>query len=342
MMPGQMIPGQMKPGQMSGPMYGPPQIEEVSRGIAAPPEPGPDTSHLGKPTGQGQKIVEKPVEKTFVPPWVHSYFIKMYEVPEHRAKKKMDFDEWCACLAVEKDVSAKRVFRFFDGNESGYVRISEMTFRFTADFNASPHSLVSWEPSNQAKSKSHALTQREVKMYFKRFNEQDKDGSGCLDYDEFLFVLEQPGSDHTVSAFGFFDLDGSGEIGLREFVVGLQFLTDQHPKKKLKFAFQIFDGDNNAELNHHELRTMIDLAMRAAAHEPPSVKQVELRVDQIYAELGIPDSTGITFEKFVSLADDPRTSEMIAPLPTFSNSLLLNIMKPHNTNPLRANPGKFG
>merc|ERR1711924_405555 len=83
----------------------------------------------------------------------------------------------------------------------------------------------------------------EIKNIYARFVEVDEDGSGMINYSEFLRVLEKEDSPMMRRMFDMFDGDKSGEVSLKEFIVGISSYTQAAPKDKLKFAFMMFDED---------------------------------------------------------------------------------------------------
>merc|ERR550537_793790 len=65
----------------------------------------------------------------------------------------------------------------------------------------------------------------QIKKYYQRFVEVDTDGSGLIGYEEFLQVLEAEDTSMHRRLFQMFDDDNSGEISLKEFIVGISSYT---------------------------------------------------------------------------------------------------------------------
>ena len=75
-----------------------------------------------------------------------------------------------------------------------------------------------------------------IKKIYKSFQIVDKDGSGYVDYIEFLEVLKQKDSPIMKEVFKAFDLDGNGTVELKEFVTVLSGFTTATKTDKLKFG----------------------------------------------------------------------------------------------------------
>ena len=103
------------------------------------------------------------------------------------------------------------------------------------------------------------------------FTEFDKDGSGFIDYDEFIVMLPQLGINMTeakaLKYFRLCDADGSGEIDVDEFKVAL-FACDPvngnpcgfSPNKLLtpQDAFEMFDEDGSGKLDEDEFFVLLE------------------------------------------------------------------------------------
>ncbi len=79
-----------------------------------------------------------------------------------------------------------------------------------------------------------------IKKIYKSFQAVDKDGTGFVDYPEFLEVLKQNDSAIMKEVFKLFDLDFNGTVELKEFVTVLSSFTTATKTDKLKFAFMMF------------------------------------------------------------------------------------------------------
>jgi Ca2+-binding EF-hand superfamily protein len=141
----------------------------------------------------------------------------------------------------------------------------------------------------------------QIKKYYQRFVDVDTDGSGLIGYDEFLQVLEGEDNSMHRRLFQMFDDDNSGEISLKEFIVGISSYTSAGPADKLKFAFMMFDEDASGYLDRQELMKIIKAN---AADQEPTEQYCSNRADQIYRQVGLPLDAQISFERFVKIAED--------------------------------------
>jgi len=140
-----------------------------------------------------------------------------------------------------------------------------------------------------------------IKKLYKKFKQVDKDGSGTIDYYEFLQVMEE--EDHPLMRrmFELFDVDKSGNVELKEFVVGLSNYTSASKQDKLKFAFMMFDEDGSGFIERHELVKILKSTFRqdqAAAWEV----DFEQKATDILIGLGLGPDGRISYEKFMELA----------------------------------------
>ena len=78
-----------------------------------------------------------------------------------------------------------------------------------------------------------------------------------IDYTEFCEVLQVDPSPQGEKLFQLFDYEKSGQIDVREFMIGLSNFTGAGKDDKLKFAFMIFDEDGNGVITKGELTRIL-------------------------------------------------------------------------------------
>jgi serine/threonine-protein phosphatase 2B regulatory subunit len=71
------------------------------------------------------------------------------------------------------------------------------------------------------------------------------DGSGQIDYAEFCEILVVDPSPGIEKLFQMFDSDRSGQIDVKEFLIGLSNFTGAGKDEKIKFAFSVFDENGD-------------------------------------------------------------------------------------------------
>eukprot|EP01083_Nonionella_stella_P086449 240173_1 len=127
----------------------------------------------------------------------------------------------------------------------------------------------------------------------RRFYEADEDGSGEIEYPEFLTVMELDDGPLAKTMFKMFDEDGSGAVSGHEFLVSMANLVMDNKDDKIAYAFKVFDIDGSGSISRNEL-----LKILKSTHMAVSDAQMERKADAIMRQ-GDKDGDGeIDFEEF--------------------------------------------
>jgi len=135
----------------------------------------------------------------------------------------------------------------------------------------------------------------EIQRLGKRFRKLDLDNSGSLSIDEFMSLPELQQNPLVQRVIEIFDQDGNGELDFKEFIEGVsQFSVKGDKMSKLKFAFRIYDIDNDGFISNGELFQVLKMMVGSNLKE----QQLQQIVDKtiIYADK---DGDGkISFNEF--------------------------------------------
>jgi len=81
-----------------------------------------------------------------------------------------------------------------------------------------------------------------------------QDNSGSLSVEEFMTLPELQQNPLVQRVIDIFDEDGNGEVDFKEFIQGVsQFSVKGDKTSKLRFAFRIYDIDNDGYISNGEL-----------------------------------------------------------------------------------------
>ncbi len=93
----------------------------------------------------------------------------------------------------------------------------------------------------------------QVNRAMEKFHNMDKDHSGEITFQEFCSLMEVEPTGEYQKMFNLFDTDKSGNIDIKEFMLGLSNFTGASKEDRVEFVFNLFDADHNGFLTEEEL-----------------------------------------------------------------------------------------
>lgn len=148
------------------------------------------------------------------------------------------------------------------------------------------------------------FTKDELDRLRKRFQKIDADSSGKIEKNEFMSIPGVADNPLGMRIMDVLDSDRNGKISFDEFINGLSiFLTANHGEnnknknEKLKFAFKIFDIDNDGYISNGELFIVLKMMIG----DNVSDQDLQDLVDRTIAEADVEYDQMISFEEFVNV-----------------------------------------
>ncbi|KAI2805752.1 Calcineurin subunit B type 2, partial [Blomia tropicalis] len=138
----------------------------------------------------------------------------------------------------------------------------------------------------------------EIKRLGKRFRKLDLDNSGSLSIDEFMSLPELQQNPLVQRVIDIFDTDRNGEVDFKEFIQGVsQFSVKGDKESKLKFAFRIYDMDNDGYISNGELFQVLKMMVGNNLKDT----QLQQIVDKTIQFADKDEDGMISFEEFCSV-----------------------------------------
>lgn len=138
----------------------------------------------------------------------------------------------------------------------------------------------------------------EIKRLGKRFRKLDIDNSGSLSVDEFMSLPELQQNPLVQRVIDIFDEDQNGEVDFKEFIQGVsQFSVKGDKSSKLKFAFRIYDVNNDGYISNGELFHVLKMMVGNNLKD----SQLQQIVDKTILYADKDEDGKISFDEFCSI-----------------------------------------
>ena len=133
--------------------------------------------------------------------------------------------------------------------------------------------------ASQEASDSLRLGPRELRRIKNAYDEIDVDGSGEIDYDEFMDFLDDKRSPFTDAVFSLVDKDGNGVLDFDEFLQALSTYCMFNKDQILRFCFDTFDADKSGTIEEDEFMAMCSAVSNSDPTFPGNFKNALERFD---------------------------------------------------------------
>merc|ERR1712228_569045 len=126
----------------------------------------------------------------------------------------------------------------------------------------------------------------------------DLDNSGSLSVDEFMSLPELQQNPLVQRVIEIFDDDGNGEVDFKEFIQGIsQFSVQGDKETKLRFAFRIYDMDNDGFISNGELFQVLKMMVGSNLKDT----QLQQIVDKTIRSVDANQDGKVSFEEFCKI-----------------------------------------
>ncbi|XP_050733076.1 calcineurin subunit B type 2 isoform X2 [Eriocheir sinensis] len=138
----------------------------------------------------------------------------------------------------------------------------------------------------------------EIRRLGKRFRKLDLDNSGSLSVEEFMSLPELQQNPLVQRVIDIFDADGNGEVDFKEFIQGMsQFSVKGDKESKMRFAFRIYDMDNDGYISNGELFQVLKMMVGNNLKDT----QLQQIVDKTILFADKDEDGKISFDEFCSV-----------------------------------------
>lgn len=158
----------------------------------------------------------------------------------------------------------------------------------------------------QILTKQPLVDSEEINRLRKRFMKLDKDSSGTISKEEFLSIPGVASNPLASRLLETFDKDGSGDVDFQEFITGLSIFSTRGVKEdKLRFAFEIYDMDKDGFISNGELY----LVLKMMVGKNLDKDQLQQIVDRTIMENDEDGDGKLSFVEFKRAVEDTEVAQ---------------------------------
>jgi len=148
----------------------------------------------------------------------------------------------------------------------------------------------------------------EIKRLHRRFKKLDTDKSGTLTLDEFKKVPELEHNPLVGRVVNTLDKDNDGSVDFEEFITSLSVFCTQDNDKKIRFAFKMYDCDNDEFISNADLYQVLKAMVGTNLNEV----QLQQLVDRTMLK-GDKDKDGkLSYAEFEDMVKDCNLSDKLS------------------------------
>ncbi|KJE91491.1 calcium-binding protein p22 [Capsaspora owczarzaki ATCC 30864] len=153
------------------------------------------------------------------------------------------------------------------------------------------------------------FTPNQIKRLYHRFKNLDKDNTGTLNSDEFLAIPELAMNPLAPRIIAVFDIEKADMVNFGQFLRVLSvFQADRSREDKVRFAFRLYDVDNDGFVSPADLHEVLKMLVGVHVSED----QLRQIIDSTIQEADTIDHDGkLSFPEFAEVL---KTTDMASKL----------------------------
>ncbi|AMD19969.1 HCL182Wp [Eremothecium sinecaudum] len=148
----------------------------------------------------------------------------------------------------------------------------------------------------------------EINRLRKRFLKLDRDSSGSIDRSEFMSIPGVASNPLAGRIMEVFDTDNSGDIDFQEFINSLSIFSGRGDREeKLRFAFKIYDIDDDGYISNGELFIVLKIMIGNNLED----EQLQHIVDRAVMENDLDGDGRLNFEEFMNAIETTEVANSL-------------------------------